>query len=206
MNPAVTLSFLSLGKIKVWDAVYYVVAQFAGGLLGVGLSSLLLGAPVRHSAVNYVVTIPGASGAPTAFAAEFLISFLMMTTVLMASNSWRFRWLTPFLAGTLVSAFIAFEAPLSGMSMNPARTFGSAIWAHEWTGVWIYFLAPVAGMLTAALAYRARWGAHRVFCAKILHGERQRCIFRCKERLLRGPAFQKTRLRFLERGRSRPDG
>ncbi len=179
MNPSVTLAFLSLGKITRWDAAYYVFAQFFGGIAGVGLSRLLIGGPLTHSAVNYVTTVPVRGAAATAFGAEFLISAILMFTILSASNSAKLAWLTPFLAGTLVTLFIAIEAPLSGMSMNPARTLGSAIWAWEWTGLWIYFSAPILGMLVAAQLYRACWGERRVLCAKLLHGTRSRCIFRC---------------------------
>ena len=59
MNPAVSLMFLSLGKIAPWDALFYVVAQFIGGLAGVVLSSVLIGPPVADPSVNYVVTVPG---------------------------------------------------------------------------------------------------------------------------------------------------
>lgn len=185
MNPAVTLSFLTLGKIRLWDAIFYVLAQFAGGILGVGLSSALIGDPIRHSAVNYVVTVPGSGGEMAAFLAEVLISGIMMIAVLTASNSKRFHWVTPFLAGSLVTAFITFEGPWSGMSMNPARTLGSAVWAGEWAGIWIYFTAPPLGMLLAAQAYRICRGLHRVYCAKILHGPGESCIFRCNYRQLK---------------------
>src|SRR5712691_6200820 len=59
INPSVTLTFLALGKIAPWDAFFYVVFQFAGGILGVALAELLIGFPLRHSGVNYVVTTPG---------------------------------------------------------------------------------------------------------------------------------------------------
>jgi aquaporin Z len=180
MNPSVTLSFLLLGKIKQWDAVFYIVFQFLGGIAGVLVSALFIGMPVRHSAVNYVVTMPGAGGTLVAFWAELVISMFMMTTVLLVSNSRRLSRFTPFFAGALVAAYITIEAPLSGMSMNPARTFGSALLAHQWTALWVYFTAPLAGMLLAASLYKFRRGAHAVFCAKLHHCNAQRCIFRCR--------------------------
>ena len=74
---------------------------------------------------------------------------------------------------------ITLEAPLSGMSMNPARTFGSALSAQVWTALWVYFLAPPLGMLLAAELY-VRWhGVHRVLCAKLHHHNTRRCIFHC---------------------------
>jgi aquaporin Z len=86
---------------------------------------------------------------------------------------------TPLFAGALVATYITLEAPLSGMSMNPARTFGSALAAQLWTSLWIYFTAPPLGMLAAAEAYRWQQGAHAVRCAKLHHHNDKRCIFRC---------------------------
>jgi aquaporin Z len=172
INPAVTLSFWWLGKIAAWDAVFYIAAQIAGGAAGVASARLLIGRAVAD--VNYVVTTPGAHGSWIAFAAEFAISCLMLSTVLRVANSRRWTKATPWVAGCLVAAFITFESPLSGMSMNPARSFGSAVSAGVWRGFWVYLLAPPLAMLTAARGYR---GA--VFCAKYHHHNGQRCIFRC---------------------------
>ena len=180
MNPSVTLTFVALGKIAPWDAVFYVVFQFIGGIAGVRAADFLIGLPVRHSSINYAVTVPGPGGPRVAFIAEFAISMLLMSTVLMVSNSRRLSRYTPLFAGTLVATFITIEAPLSGMSMNPARTLGSAFSADEWTALWIYFTAPLAGMLFAGAIYRFRRGAHAVFCAKLHHCNNKPCIFNCR--------------------------
>lgn len=186
MNPSVTLAFLSLGKIDPWDAAFYIAAQFAGGAAGVAAADLLVGFPVRHSAVNYAVTVPGAGGAGAAFAAEFVISGALMWAVLAVSNARRLSRFTGLLAGTLVALYITIEAPYSGMSMNPARTLGSALAAGEWTALWVYFTAPPLAMLFAAALYRFRRGAHAVFCAKLHHHNDERCIFRCNYGELHG--------------------
>jgi len=78
-----------------------------------------------------------------------------------------------------VATYIAIEAPLSGMSMNPARSFASALPAHLWTAFGIYLTAPLIGMLLAAEVYVRVHGAHRVLCAKLHHHNNTRCIFRC---------------------------
>lgn len=179
LNPAVTLSFALLGKIQPWDAAFYAAAQLLGGMAGVAISDVLIGLPLREAVVNYAVTLPGPGGPVLAFWAELLISFLMLATVLFVSNSRRLTRWTPFVAGALVAAFITFEGPFSGMSMNPARTWGSALAAQEWTALWVYFTAPVAGMLAAGQVYRRTRGAHRVFCAKLHHHNNEPCIFRC---------------------------
>ena len=180
MNPAVTLTFLFLGKIAPWDALFYVMSQFVGGIAGVLVANLLIGPALQDATVNYAVTVPGPGGSWIAFIAEFVISMLMMSMVLWVSNSRRLSRYTPLFAGALISTFITFEAPLSGMSMNPARTVGSAFHAGEWTALWIYFVAPPTAMLLASIIYRFRRGAHRVFCAKLHHCNNQRCIFNCR--------------------------
>jgi len=102
-----------------------------------------------------------------------------MSAVLYFSNHRRLSRYTGAFASLLVATYITLEAPLSGMSMNPARTFGSALPAHMWKDWWIYFSAPPLGMLAAAGIYIKLVGAHKVICAKLHHGAGERCIFKC---------------------------
>ena len=155
MNPAVTLAFLSLKRIAPVNALCYMVAQFAGGYAGVWLSALLLGAPFTAAPVDCIVTVPGPDGAMTAFAAESAISFVMMFAILMISNDARWSRYTGVAAGVLISGYVFFESPLSGFSMNPARTLASALAARAWSGLWIYFTAPVIAMWLAARVFHA---------------------------------------------------
>ena len=154
MNPALTVTFWTLGKISSRDAFFYVLFQFAGGLMGVLLSAIVIGPPLWHSAVNFAPTVPGTPGETAAFWSEVAISSLLMATALTVSSSARLRPWMPMFAGLLVAAFIVFESPLSGMSMNPARTLASAIPSGEWKAIWIYFTAPPLGMLATAQLYR----------------------------------------------------
>jgi len=175
-NPAVTLTFFRLGKVKVWDAAFYVAAQFVGGVCGMLLVAVVAGPFVGDPAVNYVVTVPGSAGVAVAFMAEVAIAFCTMTTVLALSNSPRWAGFTGLCAGALVAAYITIEAPLSGMSLNPARTFASAVPAGVWQAFWVYLTAPLAGMLLAA-ELRVRWARRPVICAKLQHDQATRCIF-----------------------------
>jgi len=176
-NPAVTLTFTRLGKVSPADATGYVAAQFIGAILGVMVARVLVQMMLADQRVHFAVTRPGPRGVAVAFTAEMVISFLLMTVVLVATNHRRLAPYTGLLAGLLVAAFITIEAPLSGMSMNPARTLGSAFWASDWTALWIYFIAPPLGMLTAAELYLRRRGPEGVFCAKLYHLSSKRCIF-----------------------------
>ena len=177
INPSTTLTFFRLGKMKRCDAAFYVLSQFMGGALGALAASAALSTWVTHPAVNYVVTAPGYAGAAGAFCAETVIAFFLMAVILYVSNHPRWHNLTGICAGLLVAAYITFEAPLSGMSMNPARSFASAVPAHQWTALWIYFTAPVIGMLLAAEVYLRIRGADRIACAKLHHTNNKRCIF-----------------------------
>ncbi|HEY2796499.1 MAG TPA: aquaporin [Thermoanaerobaculia bacterium] len=179
INPATTLTFFRLGRVEGADAVLYAAAQFVGALAGIGLMAWLLPAAVRHPAVNFAATLPGPAGAGAAFAAEVAITFVLITVVLAMTNAPRWNRLTGLAVGACVALFITFEAPLSGMSMNPARTFGSASGAMRWDHLWIYFTAPPLGMLLAAEARLRTRGLHSILCAKLHHENDQRCIFRC---------------------------
>ena len=178
-NPSVTWAFFRLGKIEAWDAAFYTLFQFAGGIAGVMLASFTLGKLVAHQFVNYAATRPGPHGPAVAFVAEILISFVLMSVVLAAMNNKRFARWTGMFAGALVAIYITIESPISGMSMNPARTFSSAVGAQIWMSLWIYFVAPPLGMLLAAEVYRRLNVRRAIACAKLHHHNNTRCIFRC---------------------------
>lgn len=178
-NPAVTLAFLRLGKVAPWDAAFYVAAQFIGASLAVLAVAAAVGGPFADPGVNHVATLPGEPGVAVAFVAEVLISLVLMLVILVATNTHRLAHYTGMLAGVLVAFYIAVESPLSGMSMNPARSFGPALEAGLWHALWVYLLAPPLGMLGATEAYRLLRGTREVKCAKLHHQNDRRCIFRC---------------------------
>jgi aquaporin Z len=175
MNPAVTLTFLRLGKIAPRDALMYIAAQFIGATLGVHIAGVLLGDVIRDPAVNFVITQPPPGGVALAFVAEAAISALLMRVVLWTTRSPRLSPFTGLFCGALVAAYITFEAPLSGMSLNPARSFGSAIVAGQLRDLWLYLSAPPLGMWLAALAAGRERRAPG--CAKLQHDTRVHCIF-----------------------------
>jgi aquaporin Z len=152
-NPAITLTFLRLGKIHSRDAAFYVVFQFLGGIAGVGLVALPFGRFMANPSVEYAVTVPGPAGTAAAFAAEWFMSALLMAVVLITSNRPRLAPYTTYCMGILIAFYILLFAPVSGFSINPARTTGSAVFAGVWTAVWVYFTAPLLGMLFSAEVY-----------------------------------------------------
>lgn len=184
-NPAVTLTFWGLGKVAGWDALFYVIFQSLGGLVGVLLVLAAFGERFALPPVSFVVTVPGSAGPLVAFAAEIAIAFGLMLMVLITTNSARLTRFTGLFAGLLLALYITFESPLSGTSLNPARTLASALPSGTRNALWVYLLAPIAGMALAALLYRAMLGNREITCAKLNHRTRRRCIFRnCRHREL----------------------
>ena len=105
-----------------------------------------------------------------------MISFGLMSTVLVFSSSSRLTRFTGVAVGCLVALFISVELPLSGASMNPARTLASAVPGMMWQDFWIYLLAPPLGMLAAAQLHLYIRGSDAAGCAKLLHPGSVRCI------------------------------
>lgn len=175
INPAFTLSMLRLGRIARGDALAYVTMQFLGGLAGTFLVAAVLGSAFVAAPVTAVATLPGPWGVGAAFAAEAAISFVLLLVVLTLGASPRWGRYAGFFVGGLIFLYITVEAPVSGMSMNPARTVASAIPARVGHALWIYFAAPLAGMLLAAEAHVRIARSKRAGCAKIMHS--LPCIF-----------------------------
>jgi aquaporin Z len=163
LNPALTLAYLRLGRIGRWDALFYTLAQFAGGGLALGL---------LHAGVLPQEVWPSASSPPVdpssqwaAFATELALSGAAMLMILFTSNSpvWL-RW-TGGLYGLLVALAAACAARLSGAVVALG---------------WLNLLAPLLGMALAVEAYRLHPGGSQVWCAKLAHNTRGHCIFRCR--------------------------
>jgi aquaporin Z len=193
MNPAVTWTFFRLGKVKSWDALFYPIFQTLGGIAGVLLVKFALGRTFTDEPVSYVVTVPGKAGVAAAFLAEMAIACGMMLMVLFMTNTPKLARFTGLFGGTLVFLYITFEAPFSGMSINPARTIASALPSGIWTAAWIYFVAPIGGMFLAVEIYRVLRKDARVVCAKWNHDLRHRCIF-CGHQGIQPPKHSVGRL------------
>jgi aquaporin Z len=178
-NPAITLTYLRLGKIGVFDALFYVVFQFMGGIFGVAVSALVLRNSLADPSVEYAITVPGRYGTAAAFCAELFMATVLMGAVLWISNRPSVANLTSYFVGILIALYILFFAPVSGFSINPARTTGSAVFADVWTAGWLYFVAPVLGMMISAEIYLRIYGADRILCAKLHPDPKYPCPFLC---------------------------
>ncbi len=178
-NPAITLTYFRLGKIDAWNAIFYVVFQFLGGVFGVAVSALVLRSSLADPSVDYAVTAPGRYGTAAAFFAELFMATALMGVVLWLSNRPSLANLTSYFVGILIALDILFFAPVSGFSINPARTTGSAVFADVWTAEWLYFVAPLLGMMISAEICLRIYGADRILCAKLHPDPKYPCPFLC---------------------------
>ena len=207
LNPAVTWAFWRRGRVKLADAILYSVAQCLGALAGVGIL-VLIGNTFARS-VQLGLTVPGNGYSPAvAFLAEAVTTFFLMFLILYCVGNSRIAARTPYLAGALVVVLVFLEAPISGTSLNPARSFAPAFWMQSFRFQWIYWIAPVLGALAAVPSVRFLFPEREEGgCAKLFHTERYRCIFQnCGyTRLATGSALFKggehgDRAYVLERG------
>jgi aquaporin Z len=176
-NPAISFAYFYLGRMHRWDALYYVVSQFTGGVAGVFIAHRLLGARLSAPPVSFVTTTPGEYGNFIAFIAEFVLSGLLMGVVLFTTNRRRLARFSPVVVALVTVFYYGLCYSLSGYSVNPARSFSSAFFAWIWHGIWVYFAAPVLGMMAAASLYVRSEG--RVYCAKVFHDLESTCPFAC---------------------------
>lgn len=153
INPAITLTFLRLGKMCRYDALFFALFQILGGTVAVYAMQLLMGSMLIDTPVNSVVTIPGKFGIAGALVTELIIAFITISMVLFTSNNDKLKKYTRIFAGCLVCTWVIVAGPISGFGMNPARSFASALPANIWTAFWIYLFVPFIGMLLAAEFY-----------------------------------------------------
>lgn len=148
INPAVTIAAWSVRRFPSRDVVPYIVAQCTGAAAAAAALGATMG---REAALG--ATLPSIP-VPAAFAVEWILSFALMFVIAAAGNQPpRSRGLTPIAIGLTVGVCSLVGGPLTGASMNPARSFGPALAATEWHSHWIYWLAPVTAMIVAARVY-----------------------------------------------------
>ncbi len=175
INPAVSLAFWLQGKMHQHDLVSYIASQ----LLGAGLGVLIW--RERAASVQNGVTAPGA-GYPiwSVFLLEMGLTCLLVLAIFLFLSSHRLlRW-TPVMTWLLVAFMYWQAAPISGSSLNPARSFGPALVSWFWRDQWVYELASPIGALLAVVLFRSARvvGINDVLTAKMFHAPRYRCIFK----------------------------
>jgi aquaporin NIP len=156
VNPAVTVALWSSGHFPTSDVVPYIGAQCAGAVAASMLTRLALG-PVAHLGT----TLPAVSSG-IALGVEWLLSLVLMFIIMAVATDERVAEGTAALAvGATVGLCALVGGPLTGASMNPARSFGPALAGGGWVGHWIYWVAPLSGMVVAARTYEWLRSARR---------------------------------------------
>ena len=150
-NPAVTLAFVLARHFPVRRLFGYWTAQLLGSLLAAGCLRLFFG-----NVVHLGTTLPaGSGGAWQSFALETLLTFFLMIVIMaMATDTRAVGQAAALAIGATVGLEALFAGPISGASMNPARSLGPALMSWTWTAQWVYILGPMLGAVAGAYVYR----------------------------------------------------
>lgn len=160
LNFAVTFTFALLRKISILKALFYFLAQFLGGLIGIGFLKLVTPGSWWISCFATNMVQPELT-VGHAFLAEYILTFMLMWVVMAACDSSKSnQMLVPFAIGMAVFIAHMIALPITGCSINPTRTFASAAAAsgltecpHAWDNHWVFWLAPILGASTAGIVY-----------------------------------------------------
>ncbi len=150
LNPAVTVGFYSAGRHPAGEILPYVAAQ----LCGAALASFSLRLLFAGQGTNFGLTLP-AGTVGQSFALEAIMSFILMFTIMGVATDDRAEGAMAGIAiGGVIALEAAFGGPISGASMNPARSFSPALVTLNFAHQWLYWVAPTLGTVAGAMAYR----------------------------------------------------
>jgi aquaporin NIP len=151
INPAVTVAFTLTRHFPGREAAAYVVAQVAGAIA----AALLLGAAWDGSPADLGATVPSV-GSGTALLYEVVLTAILMFVIMAVATDTRAVGAGAAIAiGGAVGLDALFGGPITGASMNPARSFGPALASGAWHDFWVYLAGPLTGAALGALAYQA---------------------------------------------------
>ena len=157
INPAVTVAFTVTRHFPPRDAVIYIAAQLAGATAG----ALLLLAIWTGQPADLGATLPSVGRGSALLYETVLTAFLMFVIMAVATDTRAVGAAAAIAIGGTVGLDALFGGPVTGASMNPARSFGPALAAGEWTSFWIYVVGPVVGAAAGAMAYQLVRGAEQ---------------------------------------------
>lgn len=149
LNPAVTLALWSLGKFPKERVLAFVLCQLSGAALASAAVLVCFG---NHSKLG--ATLPLAGNWPQAFAVELLLTFILMLVICGSALDDDPKGFAGLAIGLTVGLEAVFGGPISGASMNPARSFGPALLAGAWEAHWVYWAAPIVGAWLAGWVWR----------------------------------------------------
>ncbi len=147
INPAVSIAFSITDRFDKKDLLYYIIAQLLGAFLASGLVRMLF----QHE--NLGTTIPNGSWQQSFFL-EIFLGYLLMLVILFVSQNKAISHFTGLAVGATVLLEALFAGPITGASMNPARSIAPAIVSGNVSHLWIYIVAPIFGAILASLTWR----------------------------------------------------
>jgi aquaporin Z len=163
INPAVTIGFLTAGKIEVKDAIGYIVAQCLGAILGAGVLYLIVSGRPDFAMREYSLGCNGWGegylgeyNTLSAFVIETVMTFLFIFVILATTSKFGNGVMAGLAIGVTLMLIHLVTIPVTGTSVNPARSLGPAVFAggKALTHLWLFFVAPVIGAIIAALLWK----------------------------------------------------
>jgi aquaporin TIP len=150
-NPAITLGFLSTRRITPRLAVVYWIAQFGGAVIAAAILRFIVRKPLFNGAIPSVHVI----GAGRGFVLEAIMTFFLVIAVYATAVDPRgaFKSIAGLAIGLTITMDVFLGGPLTGASMNPARSFGPELVGNFWGAGWIYYVGPALGAVVAAIGY-----------------------------------------------------
>ena len=177
LNPSVSLAFLLRGKMHLRDFFGYVTFQVFGAIIAAAMTVWLWGK--YASSVEDGVTQPGVGFAIWfVFLAEVVMTFLLVLLIFTFVSSERLARWTPCATWIACALMVWQGAPISGTSLNPARSFGPALVSGIWAYQWLYWAAPLLGATLAVLTFRIVASERNILTAKLFHAPEYRSIFK----------------------------
>jgi len=165
VNPVVTMAFWLFGKIESKLAIIYIAAQLIGAFIG---SLPLLAWGDLGRSINFGATQPGTSYTTgEAFVGEVITTFVLVSMLIIFIAIRKIRAYTPLMIPFLYAIMVPMEADISGISTNPARSFGPAVVSATWAAWWIYWVGPFLGSLLASRIWSRI--ARKITAAKLYH-------------------------------------
>jgi len=163
INPAVTIGVLTAGKMSVKDAVWYIIAQFLGAILGAGVLYLIASGQPGFAMGEWAL---GSNGwgegylggydTSSAFVIEAVMTFLFIFVILGTTSRFGNSTMAGLAIGVTLMLIHLVTIPVTGTSVNPARSLGPAIFAggKALAQLWLFFAAPITGAIIAAIVWR----------------------------------------------------
>lgn len=155
LNPAVTLAFTSIRSFPWQEVPAYIAAQLVGASAGAAVLLGIFGDVAVESSVALGSTVPAGSATQSLWLEALLTSCLMFSITAVATDARAPGPIAAIVIGSAVALGALWGGPISGASMNPARSFGPALLSGTWQDHWLYWLGPIVGAVAAASAYRA---------------------------------------------------